>query len=112
MKKLLLIFSVMTLSLYAEATTYQTQLNIKKVHHGQTIFRTKLQRKCGFTASYWAQQHTQDEWEELHENGVFKNELVTMCKRNVNNIIQDKWMESLYLFVVEYAKDTGRRPRC
>jgi hypothetical protein len=82
------------------------------VNNGQKIFRNKLQKKCGFTASHWAHQHTQSEWEEFQENGTFKEELTTMCKRNITTIVKEKWMEPLYLFAVEYAKDSGNRPRC
>ncbi len=102
----------MTLTICSEASSYAAQQKVKKVNNGQKIFRNKLQRKCGFTASYWAHQHTQSEWEELQDNGTFKEELAKMCKRNITTIVKDDWMEPLYLFAVEYAKDAGRRPRC
>ena len=101
----------MTLSMGVESSMYSTQEKVKKVNNGQRIFRNKLQRKCGFTASYWAQQHTQNEWEEFQTNGTFKEELASMCPRGINRV-KDKWMEPLYLFAVEYAKDSGNRPRC
>jgi len=102
----------MTLSICAEASSYESQQKVKKVNNGQRIFRNKLQRKCGFTASHWASQYTQNEWEVFQANGTFKEELVAMCKRNITTILKDKWEEPLYLFAVEYAKDTGNRPRC
>lgn len=112
MKKLLLIFALMTLSICAETSSYALQQKVKKINNGQRIFRNKLQRKCGFTASHWAYQHTKKEWEEFKASGTFKEEIVAMCKRNITTIFKDKWEEPLYLFAVEYAKDTGKRPRC
>jgi len=102
----------MTLSICTEASSYASEQKVKKVNNGQRIFRNKLQRKCGFTASHWASQYTQNEWEAFQANGTFKKELVSMCKKNISTIFKDKWEEPLYLFAVEYAKDTGKRPRC
>jgi hypothetical protein len=100
-----------TLTLEAENSVHSTQNKVKKIHFGQTIFRKKLQRKCGYTAGHWAQQHTKKEWDTYQSNGTFKNELASMCPKGIK-VVKDKWMEPLYLFASEYAKDTGKRPRC
>jgi len=114
MKKILPIILLCLVSLtltQASNDTYQSKQKIKKINFGQSIFRKKLQRKCGFTASYWAQQHTKKEWESFQNKGAFKEEFVNMCPRGIK-VVKDKWMEPLYLFATEYAKDTGNRPRC
>ncbi len=85
--------------------------NQKKIDFGQKIFRKKLQKKCGYTAGHWAQQHTKVEWKTIQKKGDFKEELLTMCPR-AKEVMKDKWVEPLYLFAKEYAKDTGLRPRC
>ena len=110
MKKLLLIGLLCTLNselIQAENTTRVQN----KINFGQKIFRKKLQRRCGYTASYWAQQHTKQEWKAFQHDGAFKDELAHMCPKGVK-VVKDKWMEPLYLFATEYAKDTGNRPRC
>ena len=113
MKKLLWvsILLLLSLTLNAEETSYQMQQQMKKINYAQKIFRKKLQRKCGYTASHWAQQHTKQEWESFQSKGMFKNELAHMCPKGMK-VVKDKWMEPLYLFATEYAKDTGNRPRC
>ena len=113
MKKLLLsiIMLTATLTLEAENSVHSTQNKVKKIHFGQTIFRKKLQRRCGYTAGHWAQQHTREEWNVFKTNGTLKNELINMCPKS-SKIIKDKWMEPLYLFATEYAKNTGNHPRC
>ncbi len=113
MKNLLttiLLFTLLT-PIYAEVKSYDAKAKMEKIDFAQNIFRKKLQRKCGFTASYWAQQHTENEWETFQSHGTFKDELATMCPKGIT-VVKDKWMESLYLFSVEYAKDSGKRPRC
>ena len=111
MKKLLVILAMTTLCINAEVSTYEAAQKMKKIDDGQRVFRNKLQRKCGFTASHWAQQYTKSQWETFQANGAFKDELGNMCPRGIARV-KDKWIEPLYLFALEYAKDTGKRPRC
>lgn len=114
MKKLFIPVVICMLSiqtLTAENQTYSEQEKIKKINYAQTIFRKKLQRKCGYTAGHWAQQHTKQEWTNIQNSGNFKNELATMCPKGAK-VTKTKWLEPLYLFAVEYAKDSNTRPRC
>ena len=114
MKKVLLTgisLSLMILTLNAQSYGYAEDQKVKKLHNAQTIFRKKLQKKCGYTAGHWAQQHTLIEWKVIFINGNFKEEFASMCPRGLN-LLKDKWVEPLYLFAKEYAKDTDRRPRC
>ena len=110
MKKLLLIGLLCILNIHIANAENSPSVQ-KKINYGQKIFRKKLQRKCGYTASYWAQQHTKKEWETFHVNSAFKAELSSMCPKVIKSI-KDKWIEPLYFFAIEYAKDTGNRPRC
>ena len=114
MKKILLLSTVLLMAaptLQAEETTFKAAKHMQKVNFGQKIFRKKLQRKCGYTAAHWALQHTQKEWEEVGTGESFKEEFVHMCPRG-EKVLKDKWIDSLHLFAIEYAKDTGNRPRC
>ena len=107
----LLLFCVFIVTVHADTVDVTQQQKMKKVDYAQMIFRKKLQRKCGYTAGHWAQQHTLVEWKMIAKDGGFKNEFATMCPRGVK-VLKDKWIEPLYLFAKEYAKDTGNRPRC
>ena len=77
MKKIfaILMLFMMFVPSYAEVQSYETKQKIQKIDFGQKIFRKKLQRKCGYTAGHWAQQHTQQEWQSYQTNGTFKDEL-------------------------------------
>jgi len=109
--KLIIITLLLSISTITTLSANGNEKVQKKINFGQKIFRKKLQRSCGYTASYWAQQHTEEEWSDLQESGTFKNELATMCPKSIK-VVKDTWMESLYLFAHEYAKDTGKHPRC
>jgi hypothetical protein len=114
MKKILLLSTVLLMSiptLQAEETTYQSAKHMQKVNFGQKIFRKKLQRKCGYTAAHWAMQHTVKEWKKVGTSNNFKAEFSKMCPRG-EKVLKDKWIDSLHLFAIEYAKGTGNHPRC
>lgn len=114
MKKILLLSTVLLIAasiLQAEETTYKAAKHMQKVNFGQKIFRKKLQRRCGYTAAHWALQHTQKEWKEIGTGENFKAVFSHMCPKG-EKVLKEKWIDSLYLFAIEYAKDTGNRPRC
>jgi len=114
MNKILLIcltLSISTLTINAESITFAEQQKTKNIDKAQRIFRNKLQRKCGYTAGHFAQQHTKEEWETLHEEGKFQEEFARMCPKGIK-VAKDEWMEPLYLFAIRYAEDSDVRPRC
>jgi len=132
-KKTILILSILCSSnlLYAETTSVKEEVVMEKVkklfqeeaaaHNlvytnkmikkGQKIFKKKLQRKCGFTAAYFAQRHTQDEWETYYDDGKFMDEFKQLCPNGVE-VVKENWVEPLYLFSKEYAKDSLEHPVC
>ena len=114
MKKILLLSTILLIAvptLQAEVGTYEAAKHMQKVNFGQTIFRKKLQRKCGYTAAHWAMQHTVKEWEEVGTGENFRAKFSEMCPKG-EKVLKDKWIDSLHLFAIEYAKDTGNHPRC
>jgi len=114
MKKILLMTTVLLMTvptLQAEEATFQAAKHMQKVNFGQKIFRKKLQRRCGYTAAHWALQHTVKEWKQFNTKESFKEEFAHMCPKGTK-VLKDKWIDSLHLFAIEYAKDTGNRPRC
>jgi len=78
---------------------------------GQKIFKKKFRKKCGFSGVKFARHHTQGEWEELWENGKFKEEVKKICPRLKIEDIKESWWEHVYDFSYEYASD-GIIPKC
>ena len=114
MKKVLLTgisLSLMIFTLNAQSFESSEKEKMQKINFAQAIFRKKLQKKCGYTAGYWAQQHTLIEWKFITASGDFKHEFAAMCPRGAE-VLKEKWIEPLYLFAKEYAKDTDQRPKC
>jgi len=76
---------------------------------GYTLFKKKFERPCQLSPIEFAIAHTQDEWESIVESGQFHKEMLKLCPK-VENILETSWLPSLYLFVYEYAIDSGNIP--
>ncbi len=85
-----------------------TFANAKK---GQKIFKRKFRKKCGFSGVRFARNHTQDEWEEIWEEGRFPEEAKRICPRLKLKKIKKSWWKHVYDFSYKYAKD-GVVPKC
>lgn len=96
-----------TLLVAVTASTYTMADEIS----GQQIFKQKLRRKCGFSGVKFAKSHTQMEWENIYENGLFPQETKKICPRVKLEMIQDDWWVDLYEFANAYASD-GAVPSC
>ncbi|MCH9813059.1 MAG: cytochrome C [Epsilonproteobacteria bacterium] len=77
---------------------------------GQKLYLKKLKKACGMNGAKFAAQHTQDEWEEIRENGQFGQEVQNLCP-NVKSFNQ-RWEKDIYEFCYEYANDSGNVPSC
>lgn len=76
---------------------------------GQKLYMKKMKAACGFSGAKFAQKHTQDEWEEIHGAGKFKEEAEKICPGlNLN----EKYVDDVYDFAYEYASDSGNVPSC
>jgi len=106
MKKLI---TVLALSLFITASMPTSVMAGAK--KGQKIFKKKFRKKCGFSGVRFARNHTQAEWEELWDNGKFKEETQKICPRLKIEKIKEKWWEDVYEFSHKYAKD-GVVPKC
>lgn len=115
MKKMFIMIGVCSILLQAGETTQNHLYSAAKknlvIDKAQRFFRKKLQRKYGFTAAYFAEQHTSSEWEDIHASHDFTKEFNTLCPKGTA-ILTDKWKEPLYLFSVKYGRNSGERPRC
>jgi len=79
------------------------------VKKGQKIYLKKLKAACGYSGAKFAHQHTQDEWEAIHEAGKFAEEVKKICPKAT---IKAKYVPDVYDFSYEYAKDSGNVPSC
>lgn len=79
------------------------------VKKGQKIYLKKLKAPCNMGGDKFAQKHTQDEWESIHEAGKFAEETTKLCPKAK---IKANWIPDVYDFVYEYASDSGNVPAC
>ena len=82
------------------------------VAKGQKLFIKKLKPGCGFTGAKMAQKHSQDEWEELNDDGKIADEIKKICPKTPSSAIKDKFIPHYYDFFFEYANDSGNVPSC
>ena len=111
MTKLLLIPLILASSfIMLIAKPNNTPLEVTDLEKIQTIFKKRLRKKCRCGSVYFAQQHTQSEWNKINKNGLFKDEFLKLCPKGVG-IMDDEWIELLFQFSYEYAKGTNKRPK-
>ncbi len=106
MKKLLVAFFVITLTMVTFTTTATAGAS-----KGQKIFKKKFRKYCRFSGVKFARHHSQDEWEEIWEEGKFKVETKKICPKLKLKKIKDAWWEDVYEFSYKYASD-GVVPKC
>ncbi len=79
---------------------------------GQKIYLKKLKKACGFNGAKMSAMHTQDEWEEIKENGKLEDEIIKLCPKVKKGYLKKKWLDDLYDFFYKYASDSGNVPSC
>ena len=82
---------------------------VADVKKGQKIYLKKLKAPCGLGGDKFAQKHTQDQWESIHQAGKFAEEVTKICPKAK---IDPKYIPDVYDFVYEYASDSGNIPTC
>ncbi len=105
--KLLKLLLAATLVLGVSATTLSAS-SVK----GQKLFIKKFKKPCGMNGAKFAAKHSQDEWQEIMDNGNFKKEFVKICPNVNESDIKDSWVEHIFEFSYEYANDSGNVPSC
>ncbi len=79
---------------------------------GQKIYSKKLKKVCGFNGAKFAAKHTQDEWEEIWEEGKFEDEIQNLCPAYKKGYLKESQLKHIYDFAYEYASDSGNVPSC
>ncbi len=80
------------------------------IERGRKIFMTKIKKACGMNGIEFATKHTQAEWEVINNLSSFEDEAKKICP-NLKDM-PHKWVDNLYQFTYEYAKDSGHIPSC
>ncbi len=75
---------------------------------GQKLYQKKYKKACEVSGAKMAGSHTQDEWEEMKEEGKLLEYLNGKC----NGKVQEKHLDDLYDFFYEYGSDSGNVPSC
>ena len=107
MKKL-----VTALTLVAFAMVSTPTVATASVAKGQKIFKKKMRKYCGFSGVRFARMHTQDEWEELWDDGEFQDETKKLCPKLPLKKIKKSWWEHIYDFTYEYGAGGSHVPKC
>lgn len=107
MKKIItvIILSILTL------TFIPTQA-MADVSKGQKIFKKKMRKYCKISGVRFAREHSQDEWEELWEEGYFQKETKKICPNLDLKSIKKSWWKDLYDFTYEFGTGGSHVPKC
>jgi len=106
MKKIITVLALAAFSMMITPT-----MATAGVEKGQKIFKKKFRKYCRFSGVKFARNHTQDEWEEIYDDGKFKKEAKRICPRLKVKKIKKSWWEDVYEFSYKYASD-GVIPKC
>ena len=79
---------------------------------GQKLYKKKLKEACGFSGAKMAAKHTQDEWDELKDDGKLKDEIKHLCPSVKDKALKDKYLNHYYDFFHNFASDSGNVPSC
>lgn len=77
---------------------------------GQKIILKKLKKSCGMNGAEIAKKHTQAEWKKIKEEKKFNEEILGICPKS--KPLKSKYVDDVYDFIFEYAKDSGNVPSC
>jgi len=78
---------------------------------GKKIFMNKFKEICAIKGSKFAAKHSQDEWEELAEEGEFEKKIFKLCPK-IESTYKKEWSPDLYQFYYENANDSEHIPEC
>jgi len=106
-----LIAILMVFTSYSVGSDDLAEESIIRMSKIQKIFRKKLQRKCGFTITHFAEQHTAEEWREYSTGLQFLKEFTRICPRGAISL-KAEWISPLQEFSTHYGKGSGNKPEC
>ncbi len=107
MKKLVTALTLVAFAMVSTPTV--ADASVKK---GQKIYKKKMRKYCGFSGVRFAREHTQDEWEEIYDDGEFKEETKRICPKLPLKKIKRSWWDHVYEFTYEYGEGGSHVPKC
>lgn len=107
MKKIMTILALVAFTMVSTPT-----VTFASLAKGQKIFKKKLRKYCRFSGVRFAKKHTQDEWEEIWDDGKFRAETKRICPRLPLRKIKRSWWKHIYQFTYEYGKGGSHVPKC
>jgi len=107
MKKLISVITIVAVSMMSTPTIASASLA-----KGQKIYKKKLRKYCRISGVRFARTHTQDEWEEIWDDGNFEKETYKICPRLKKGKIKKSWWKHIYEFAYEYGKGGSHVPKC
>ena len=107
MKKLVTALTLVAFAMVSTPTV--ADASVKK---GHKIYKKKMRKYCGFSGVRFAREHTQDEWEELWDEGEFQEETKKICPKLPLKKIKKSWWEHVYEFSYEYGEGGSHVPKC
>jgi len=78
---------------------------------GQRVYLQAFADACGMNGTKFAAQHSQVEWEEILEDGLFESRMIEICGGNIE-AVPERFIPALFDFVHKYANDSGNVPSC
>jgi len=79
---------------------------------GQKLYSKKLKEACGINGAVFAAKHTQDEWQEIKDEGKMADEIKSICPNVGDKALKGKYLNHYYDFVHDFASDSGNVPSC
>ena len=98
MKKMITLLTIIGFASLAFSTTA-----VADVKKGHKVYKKKLQKSCKLPGSIFARKHTQDAWEELKEDGKFKEAVKTICPAFDLSRLNVKQWDDLYDFSYQFG---------
>ena len=78
---------------------------------GQRVYLQMFADACGMNGTRFAAQHTQIEWEDILEDGLFEERMIEICGGNIE-AVPERFIPALFDFAHKYASDSGNVPSC
>ena len=78
-------------------------LSMADAKKGHRVYKKKLQRKCKFAGSIFARKHTQEEWEKINDEGLFKAETKKICPQIDLDKLNERQWKDMYEFTHKYG---------
>ena len=107
MKRLISVVTLVAVSLMVTPTI--SSANIAK---GQKLYKKKLRKYCRVSGIRFARTHSQDDWEELWDDGDFQKETYKICPSLKRGKIKKAWWKDIYEFTYEYGRGGSHVPKC